>query len=177
MGETGSDNIIKLTDNHHSARMPARFREPLDDCRKITLNNLASGLKTLLEQTDDALFELAEKAPNNVQQTLCFDTMREIRRQRMGLTRQFHQGIAKLFRDFPPQASPTDQKPTEISSETLTLVGHEVYEDTLQIANLGNRMSDRCSEELYALERRLAIINNGRPTDDSINPSLPSAYC
>ena len=93
-------------DNRHrpaslaSRGIQPRFGELVQDCRKLVMNRLAEHLTGLFGQVDDTLFECAEKAENNGVQTLFFDNMREIRKQRPLIERSYHQRIAQHFSDF-----------------------------------------------------------------------------
>ena len=77
-----------------------RFGELVQSCRKLVMNRLAEQLTSVFAQVDDTLFECAEKAENNQVQTLFFDNMREIRKQRPLIERSYHQQIAGNFSDF-----------------------------------------------------------------------------
>ncbi|VXB04893.1 Thymidine phosphorylase [Pseudomonas sp. 8BK] len=150
-----------------------RFGDLVQSCRKLVMNRLAEHLTGVFAQVDDTLFECAEKAENNQVQTLFFDNMREIRRQRPQIERSYHQQIAQNFSDFlegklkpPPSAS-------ELDAEHMALVQNEDYEESLQVTNMVSRVKARCAQPLFALEQRLALLNNGQKLVEDINPFGP----
>jgi hypothetical protein len=150
-----------------------RFGDLVQSCRKLVMNRLAEHLTGVFAQVDDTLFECAEKAENNQVQTLFFDNMREIRRQRPQIERSYHQQIAQNFSDFldgklkpPPSAS-------ELDAEHMALVQNEDYEESLQVTNMVSRVKARCAQPLFALEQRLALLNNGQKLGEDINPFGP----
>ena len=72
-----------------------RFGELAQGCRKLVMNRLAEQLGGVFGQVDDTLFECAEKAESNQLQSLFFDSMRDIRKQRPQIERAYHQRIAR----------------------------------------------------------------------------------
>lgn len=150
-----------------------RLGELAQSCRKLLMNHLAEHLGGVFGQVDDTLFECAEKAESNQLQSLLFDSMREIHKLRPQIERAYHQTIARNFSDFfdgklkPPPG--IDESP----AEQLALVQNEDYEESLQIINMASRVKARCSQPLFALEQRLALLNNGEKLQEDGNPFGP----
>ncbi|QNH05899.1 DUF1631 domain-containing protein [Pseudomonas sp. B11D7D] len=151
-----------------------RFSDLVQTCRKLVMNRLAEHLSGVFGQVDDTLFECAEKAENNKVQTLFFDNMREIRRQRPQIERSYHQTIANNFSDF-LDGKLQNQIAAPMDPEQLALVQNEDYEETLQVTNMVSRVKARCTQPLFALEQRLALLNNGQKIGEDSNPFGPQA--
>jgi hypothetical protein len=151
-----------------------RFSDLVQACRKLVMNRLAEHLSGVFGQVDDTLFECAEKAENNKVQTLFFDNMREIRRQRPQIERSYHQTIASNFSDF-LDGKLQNQIAAPMDPEQLALVQNEDYEETLQVTNMVSRVKARCTQPLFALEQRLALLNNGQKIGEDSNPFGPQA--
>ena len=150
-----------------------RFGELVQSCRKLVMNRLAEHLTGVFAQVDDTLFECAEKAENNQVQTLFFDNMREIRKQRPQIERTYHQQIAQNFSDFLEGKLKPPASPRELDAEHMMLVQNEDYEESLQVTNMVSRVKARCAQSLFALEQRLALLNNGQKLGEDINPFGP----
>lgn len=150
-----------------------RFGELVQSCRKLVMNRLAEHLTGVFAQVDDTLFECAEKAENNQVQTLFFDNMREIRKQRPQIERSYHQQIAQNFSDFLEGKLKPLPCATELDAEQMALVQNEDYEESLQVTNMVSRVKARCAQPLFALEQRLALLNNGQKLGEDINPFGP----
>ncbi|MCE5362233.1 DUF1631 domain-containing protein [Pseudomonas anguilliseptica] len=150
-----------------------RFGELVQSCRKLVMNRLAEHLTGVFAQVDDTLFECAEKAENNQVQTLFFDNMREIRKQRPHIERSYHQQIAQNFSDFLEGKLKPLPSTTELDAEQMALVQNEDYEESLQVTNMVSRVKARCAQPLFALEQRLALLNNGQKLGEDINPFGP----
>lgn len=150
-----------------------RFGELGQGCRKLVMNRLAEHLAGVFGQVDDALFECAEKAENNQVQTLFFDSMREIRKQRPQIERSYHQKISQNFADFLDGKLKPLPLATEMDAEQLALVQNEDYEESLQVTNMVSRVKSRCAQALFALEQRLALLNSGQKLGEDSNPFGP----
>lgn len=150
-----------------------RFGELVQSCRKLVMNRLAEQLTGVFSQVDDTLFECAEKAENNQAQTLFFDSMREIRKQRPQIERTYHQKIAQNFSDFLDGKLKPAPRTAELDAEQLTLVQNEEYEESLLITTMVSQVKSRCAEQLFALEQRLALLNNGKQLIEENNPFGP----
>ena len=151
-----------------------RFGELVQGCRQLAMNHIAELLGNVFAQVDDTLFECAEKAENNQVQALFFDSMRDIRRLRPLIERTYHQQIARQFSDF-LQGKPSATNDDALEADDLRLVQNEDYEETLQIINMVSRVKARCAQSLFALDRRLALLNNGQKLDEDGNPFGPHA--
>lgn len=152
-----------------------RFGELVQGCRQLAMNHLAELLGHVFAQVDDTLFECAEKAENNQVQALFFDAMREIRRERPNLERVYHQRIAQGLSDFLEGKLPLAEPLEELDMEQLTLVGNDEYEETLLVTNMVNQVRAHCAQLLFALDQRLALLNNGSKLGEDRNPFGPQA--
>lgn len=150
-----------------------RFGELVQSCRKLVMNRLAEQLASVFAQVDDTLFECADKAESNQLQSLFFDSMREIRKQRPQIERSYHQQVAQNFADFLEGKLTRPPIPDELDAEQLVLVQNEDYEESLQIINMVSRIKARCAQPLFFLEQRLALLNNGQKLSEDSNPFGP----
>jgi hypothetical protein len=172
--DTPKDNLHP-TNTLASRGIQPRFGELVQSCRKLGMNRLAESLSGVFAKVDDALFECAEKAENNQLQTLFFDSMREIRRQRQQIERSYHQQIAQNFSDFLEGKLKPAPQASELDAEHLTLIQNEEYEESLQVTNMVSRVKARCAQPLFALDQRLAMLNNGQKLGEDSNPFGPQA--
>lgn len=153
-----------------------RFSELAQSCRKLVLNHLADNLGRTFAEVDDTLFLCAEKAENNQVQALFFENMRSIRKLRPQIERQYHLSISQGIADF-LDGKLVDRalSPADVSADELALVQTEDYEEILQVTNMASRVQARCAQALFALEQRLALLNNGQPLPEGSNPIAPKA--
>lgn len=156
-----------------SRSIQPRFSELVQSCRQLVMNRLAEHLGGAFAQVDDTLFDCADKAESNQLQSLFFDSMREVRKQRPQIERSYHQHIAQNFSDFLEGKLKRPASPDELDAEQLVLVQNEDYEESLQVINMVSRVKARSAQALYALEQRLALLNNGQKLGEDLNPFGP----
>lgn len=156
-----------------SRSIQPRFSELVQSCRQLVMNRLAEHLGGAFAQVDDTLFDCADKAESNQLQSLFFDSMREVRKQRPQIERNYHQHIAQNFSDFLEGKLKRPASPDELDAEQLVLVQNEDYEESLQVINMVSRVKARSAQALYALEQRLALLNNGQKLGEDLNPFGP----
>ncbi|KAF1071851.1 MAG: hypothetical protein GAK45_00388 [Pseudomonas citronellolis] len=158
-----------------SRAIQPRFGELVQGCRQIAMSYLAESLAQVFTQADDTLFECADKAENNQVQSLFFDAMREIRRQRPQLERAYHQRIAKGLTDFLEGTHTPAAVVEELDIEQLTLVDNDEYEESLLVTNMVNQVKAHSAQALFALDQRLALLNHGSKLGEDSNPFGPQA--
>ena len=158
-----------------SRAIQPRFGELVQDCRKLVMNNLAEHLSGLFTQVDDTLFDCAEKAENNKVQSLFFDAMRDVRKLRPQIERSYHQRVAQNFADFLDGKLKPKATQDALDTDSLTLVQNEEYEESLQVTNMVSKVKARSARTLFALEQRLALLNNGQKLGEDSNPFGPQA--
>ncbi|MEX6501667.1 DUF1631 domain-containing protein [Pseudomonas zhanjiangensis] len=150
-----------------------RFGELAQSCRQLVMNSLAEHLGQVFGQVDDTLFECADKAESNQLQSLFFDSMREIRKLRPKIERSYLRAVAQNFTDFFQGTLKPATSAGDLEAERLSLIENEEYEEALQIINMVSRVKARCAQPLYALEQRLALLNNGTKLSEDGNPFGP----
>jgi hypothetical protein len=175
MNERDSSKPPASTGALASRIIQPRFSELVQRCRRLVMNNLAGQLTATFGHVDDTLFECAEKAENNQVQTLFFDSMRDLRKLRPQIERSYLQRIARQFSDFLQGTRSPAMSGDALEADDLRLVQNEDYEETLQIINMVSRVKARCAQSLFALERRLALLNNGQKLEEDGNPFGPQA--
>jgi len=82
-----SSRVVNLTQRLDPAS--ERVGELLSAVRGIANRRLQQWIGNMFEHVDDALFDLAEKAENNAAQMHYFDGMREVRKRRPAVERNF----------------------------------------------------------------------------------------
>ena len=121
------------------ARLPA----PVHAVHEKAKHLLMQRLKVFFDKADDSLFELADKAHSNQEQNLYFDSMREVRVQRMSIEKRFSDALDDAF--------------------SVLLVGdpaleRNVYEETLS-ADALSLVQNEDLEEMVALDSSVAKAN------------------
>ena len=79
----------------------------LNAVRSIASKRLQQWIGNMFEHVDDALFDLAEKAENNAAQMHYFDGMREVRKRRPAIERNF---LGRIGREIGELSHPKQQQ-------------------------------------------------------------------
>ncbi len=153
-----------------------RVGELIKQCRGIAQKRLAMSIGSLLDGTDDALFDLAEKGENNVVQTRYFDGMREVRRKRQLLERLFQENLTRNFANFGQNSSPAEESDAPRLGG-LALLDEKELEESLAVSAMSGKASNRFSRHLYALDQRMAVLAGGTKIDEDNNPVGPKLLC
>ena len=151
-----------------------RVGELLNAVRGVAGKRLQQCLGNLFEHVDDALFDLAEKAENNATQTHYFDGMREVRKRRPAIERNFLATVNRELGNLAGRAAPGISAPAPAMSE-LSLVADAELEESLAITSMSSKHESRLARDLFAINQRLSVICGGRKVDDAGNPIAPAA--
>src|SRR5690606_14018224 len=101
--------------------------------------------------------------------------MRDLRKLRPQIERSYHQRIAQNFSDFLEGKLKAKPQQTELNTDELSLVQNEEYEESLQVTNMVSKVKARSARALFALDQRLALLNNGQKLGEDLNPFGPQA--
>ncbi|MGH8191564.1 MAG: DUF1631 domain-containing protein [Rhodanobacteraceae bacterium] len=146
--------------------------------RDMTLKETANLVAGLLDNVDDTLFDLAEKAESNASQTEYFDGMRETRKRRPRIERLFAERVTHGFTDFAagrPTRGGSDAQRAFSASGELSLVDDRELEESLAASSMVAKADGRLSGALIALNQRLSVLSGGRTTSNASNPLGPNA--
>jgi hypothetical protein len=152
-----------------------RVGELLNAVRSMAGRRLQQWVGNAFEHVDDALFDLAEKAENNAAQMHYFDGMREVRKRRPTVERNF---LAAINRDLGelvhPQPPSSTLSSVQLGSMELSLVADNELEESLAITSMISKNESRLARDLFTVNQRLSVICGGHKIDDASNPVAPA---
>ncbi len=161
-------------------KMPARFSLPgsLVRLRDVSGQSLKAVMSGFFDKADDALFELADKAGTNQDQTAYFDAMRELRLRRKNMTVSVLQYVSRAFNEigsFRPGGG--SGRLDEVDQDSLALVDHSDLEQQVAIDNLINKLRNQHAEAIKLLNVRVSHLVPAVKLDDSQMPLSPEVIC
>jgi len=167
------DKIInfenKLKSNNIGDLLPVIFSQFSKDIKPLIV--------TFFEQLDDSLFDHAEKAGNNNQQSLYFESMRMIRKSRKAIFLEFFKGIKntfKLYKKGEYEYFNSDEKyDNQTKSLKLSLVDEKELDESLAKTNLINKSEMAFHENIFALLKRFSVLASGTKLKSNHNPIGP----
>ncbi len=137
-------------------------------------------MQQMLDGADDRLFEMAEKADNNTDQSVYFDSMRIVRLKRKNIESDYRKNIENLFTNFwnpKPESQATTLSDSDLSCENLSLMEEVDLEESLAISTLTSKIRSNFSQEIYAIEQRMMQIAPGIKVTADTNPLDPENLC
>ena len=148
-----------------------QFAKLLNTCLDMEISHLKPLLDRMFENADVALLDFAEKAENNMAQSVFFEAMSEVRKRRKAIEQRFFEELKHSFNKFP--ASPDRQATADTGGVTLTLVNTDDMELSVACQNASQKLSSRIMDRIFALKQRLSIVNGGNAIEEPQIPGGP----
>jgi hypothetical protein len=136
------------------ARLPAAIHSLRDKARQ----QLQICLRELFDKVDDAMFELADKANNNHDQNIFFDSMREVRIRRRAMETAFFRSIDIRFAQLLDPTAYRDESQSgekNISLDDLSLVKNDELEEMVAVDGMINKANEQYAESIQHLTLRI----------------------
>ncbi|MEE8041706.1 MAG: DUF1631 family protein, partial [Pseudomonadales bacterium] len=172
---TRGDNVVAFTppDGRRKGPDPKHLIEAVRDSAEQQLEAVLEGL---FDNTDDTLFELADRSDRNADQHRYIDAMRDIRLKRLRIMRGFKEAYRNQFKrlleaDTPQSAFPDGLDDHEDAN--LALVENDELEVSVAISGMVSKAQSQHSMALFAVSTRLDSLLNSVAIDESNNPLGP----
>jgi len=159
-----------------NARFPAEAaQELLRELRGLVMRGLGERLNRMFDGADDLLFGMSEKAQNNDQQRVYFDTMRTMRLSRARLAEEFD---ARLRENFDGTAGrPSAERREDIDFDQLSLQDSEELEEAIAISNMVGKADGAYRDALFDLDHRLERLADLSPVHLPLAALSPVGFC
>lgn len=175
-------NVVQIHEHAAFTRRfsPAAAARLLHDCKERALERTAVAVARALDNVDDALFALADKAGTDILQGHYFDAMREVRLKRREIEDGFKHAFTAAAETLIAQRGETpsgDQPPPALAEAGLSLVEHDDLEEALAISALTDKLEALCHGELFALRERARFLLDRDSLDNAALPIGPKTVC
>jgi hypothetical protein len=154
------------------ARLPVILLQVRD---KAALQ-LRQGLQDLFDNADDTLFEMADRARNDVEQNLYFEAMRDLRLKRKSIERGFLEHFFEAFVSLTQYDTTHPALPQALTLDASTQRPNDDIERSVAVEAMVNKVLNREGVGLGQLTARLGVLL-GKPLDDQRNPVGPAMLC
>ncbi len=150
---------------------PLRLPSSLLALKELARSRLSDLLVALFNNTDDTLYERADRSRSDTDQQMYFESMRQLRLNRESISATFLGGVEAAFVAL---AETSTQRPeTETDFESLTLVNQEELEISVAIAGIVSKVTSLHSLEIMFLTKRIDHLVTGKPVTERLNPLGP----
>ena len=160
--------------NLRNQNSKSRLVFQIKDCASTSLMRL---LSKLFMECDNSFFESAEKAVNNNEQNMFFESMREIRLKKDSIISRFSTEFNANCDVFDGQQKGASRPEARRSIESLALVQTDELERNVTINNMVNNARIECQEQLYHLNKRLDLLIPSVSVSEQNNPLDPAQIC
>src|SRR5690606_21568610 len=133
-------------------------------------------LQVLLDNADDSLFEIADRATSNAEQNAFFEAMRDLRMKRRSIERGFLQQIFESFARLNQYEIGKPAEPENLTFDNLTLVQNDELEESVAIDTFATRGTSRAPLRLTHLSCRRNELAC-RTLDHKSKALWPQAVC
>ena len=154
-------------------------RNLVSKCREQIIKHIPGFLDHYFEKIDDELFSLSDKAENSTLQSLYFEAMRYIRKQRSSFGSNYQNRLLSHYDAFwhtTKQLENPFNQPA-LSEDALSLIDKEALEEDLAVVTMVDKGNNVFQLELFALNRRFAVLKGMDKIDSAQNPIAPMAVC
>ncbi|WP_297842898.1 DUF1631 domain-containing protein [Pseudomonas sp.] len=154
----------------------ARLPVVLLQVRDKAAQQLKEALQALFDNADDTLFEMADRAHNNVEQNIFFEAMRDLRLKRKSIERCFLDKFYEAFLRLGQYEVSAPEMAPAMTFDKLALVHNDDLERTVAVDAMVSKVLSRDGFALTQLTTRLNTLIPQRLTDAS-NPMGPTVLC
>jgi len=150
-------------------------RTLLKQCRESSENYVRKLFEPLTRQLDDDLFKLADKTQEQEKAQRYNEAMARLRCERETLAEKLELSYSRLLSQA---LNPDDNVDIdEGSQEGLSLIDEAQLEEVLVLEQITSKIFEECSDELYALEQRLALLLPRHKMDEGKVPFGSAPIC
>jgi len=178
-------NVVAFETLHARQKEGNRPNEErvIAECRVIVSDRLSELLQNFFTRIDDELFKLSDKAENSTLQSLYFESMRYVRREKDAIHGHYLQDQLQQYDDFcqnkaPQPPAQRNEEPRELTEDNFALLENETLEEDLAINSMIGKGNALFHHELFTLNKRFsALLSRDEGQIGNNNPVAPAALC
>lgn len=160
-----------------SLKMPARQKSAvppiLHSVRQHAKRQVITLLQQLFNNTDDALFEMADRSRTDSDQHMFFESMRQLRLHRKTILTEFvtelYHGFDALFRPGEDIEAPD----FDVPADQMALVPNDELEVAVAVAGIVSKVTSQFSLPVMQLTKRIDHLCKEHTVTERLNPLGP----
>ncbi|MHC8348780.1 DUF1631 domain-containing protein [Pseudomonas sp. RT4P38] len=168
--------LHKVTTDQATHSPLARLPVILLQVRDKAAQQLRHGLQELFDNADDTLFEMADRARNDVDQSLFFEAMRDLRLKRKNIERGFLEQFVEAFVRLTQYDTTQSAFSQALAFDAAAALSNDDMERSVAVEAMVNKVLNRGGFALDQLTARLSALL-GRELLDQHNPMGPAMLC
>ncbi|ATE79730.1 MULTISPECIES: DUF1631 domain-containing protein [Pseudomonas] len=168
--------LHKATTDQATHSLLARLPVILLQVRDKAAQQLKQGLQELFDNADDTLFEMADRARNDVEQNIFFEAMRDLRLKRKNIERGFLEQFVEAFLRLTQCDTSQAALPRALAFDTSVSLSHDDMERNVAVEVMVGKVLNRDGFALDQLTARLSTLL-GKKLVEQHNPLGPTLLC
>ncbi|PQP05643.1 MULTISPECIES: DUF1631 domain-containing protein [Pseudomonas] len=165
--------LHKATTDQATQSLLARLPVILLQVRDKAAQQLRQGLQDLFDNADDTLFEMADRARNDVEQNIFFEAMRDLRLKRKNIERGFLEQFLEGFLSLGTSQAGLSRA---LVFDTSAPLSHDDMERNVAVEGMVGKVLNRDGFALDQLTARLSTLL-GKTLVEQHNPMGPTLLC
>lgn len=145
----------------------------LHECRQIMTKRMRVTITGMLNEIDETLLKMAQNRGSNIDESACYDAVREIRLKRTEIKLRFERRFINLFENGIKHLTESDKQSLIGNEETQReyLFNNVNREESISIENYVGAVRKNCGQALLDLDKRVSALLDA-PED--ANPMQPA---
>lgn len=168
--------LHKVTTDQATHSPLARLPVILLQVRDKAAQQLRHGLQELFDNADDMLFEMADRARNDVDQNLFFEAMRDLRLKRKNIERGVLEQFFEAFVSLTQYDTTQSALSQALAFDAAAALSNDDMERSVAVEAMVSKVLNRDGFALDQLTARLSALL-GRELLDQHNPMGPAMLC
>lgn len=168
--------VVPISKAHTTPSPLARLPVVLLQVRDKAAQQLQQGLQELFDNADDTLFEMADKARNNLDHHIFFEAMRDLRLKRKNFERVFMEQLFAAFANLGLAGQGERQLVPVVSYDAVPGTSSDELEKAVALEAMLGRVRHRDGLALGQLTARLSALLD-KCLDERENPLGPALLC
>ena len=170
-------NVASLQQKRAAKNRITRASMLMDHCCDQLREHMQAMIPSMMDQVDDALFDLADKADTNRLQSTYFEAMRSVRLCRVEIEARFARELDAAIEQRHTPGRGVAATLSTLDPGTFALVEQDDLEESVAVKNLAGKIRNLCHDELFALDRRIALLVGAPELEGDANPLGPEVIC
>ena len=169
---------VKVVELNTTAERKVSLPPILQSIRHASRRQLAGLMQSLFDNTDDALFELADRSGSDQQQEMYFDSMRHVRLHRKQIAERFLRAYKASYEDLVQNVMSEDTHDFTTDNDQadeFSLIENDDLEITVAVAGMVSKVTSQHSLAVMQLTRRFDALLTHVEVTERLVPLGPHA--
>ncbi|MFT5134586.1 MAG: hypothetical protein ACI9SC_003066 [Gammaproteobacteria bacterium] len=145
----------------------------LQECRQIMTKRLRTTITGMLNEIDETLLNMAQTRTGDLEESACYDAVREIRLKRVEIKTRFERRFINLFENEIKMGRSTSRSEPrrDDTTQRRNLINRSSSNELLALESSLDGLRKNCGQTLLALDKKFSLLMD---TPIKVNPMQPA---